>query len=612
MLKNLKINRIMCLTVCCFFAMFAMQSNVKAEMTQEKYESSDVFEIKTAEELLEISEIYEKETSQNFAGKTIKLMSDIDLEEKNICPIGNANCAFGGIFDGQGYTIKNFSVTDSSLYFSGLFGVTYFAEIRNLNVENVTVVGCSAVGGLIGESIFSNVINCSAKNVDLSLTGEGENVYVGGLLGLSTANTVGYYDESYDYSDPSSLVEGCTATGKITLNNFPKSICAGGLIGLNRAVSDYSKVQTPCSAIVKNSSANVDIQGAQGVTGNAKILLTAIGGFVGLNHDTNGTAEAGTIIDGCKAEGTVSGGITRYMMYVGGFAGANSGYCGNSVIRNSYSTGNVDGGSVIKVFDTEGALYVGGFVGGVNTATTVPTGFEDSMKQSSENQMKSSRVYNCYTTSDVVKGKSANAYTGGFSGVCEALNGETFIINCYAANGISAASEGTEDIEVTSDYVGGLVGGTTSTEDDSTCKVTVEASYWNRDLSGIKDGIGKNDSSSSLISVEGLTEGAFSSESGLLKKLNNNVNTYDAEGLWSKWTLDRNQSKYPVFASGDSAGSNGLAGDISKGIESLMKLATGEGFPRILMISAVVFIVSLSSLICCRKKSAVKILKKKG
>ena len=84
-------------------------------------------------------------------GKTIKLVSDIDLNNEEWIPIGSAakDHGFMGNFDGNGYTIKNLKMTaltpDSDGYaYAGLFGVTEGTStqenyIKNLTIENVTI-----------------------------------------------------------------------------------------------------------------------------------------------------------------------------------------------------------------------------------------------------------------------------------------------------------------------------------------------------------------------------------------------------------------------------------------------------------------------------------------
>ena len=114
-------------------------------------EEGDEVVIKSAEALaLLASKVNSGENY--FEGKTIKLGADIDLKDVEWTPIGSAyiDHGFMGNFDGNGYTIKNLSMTnlakDSDGYvYAGLFGVTEGVDkdnqnyIKNLTIENVTI-----------------------------------------------------------------------------------------------------------------------------------------------------------------------------------------------------------------------------------------------------------------------------------------------------------------------------------------------------------------------------------------------------------------------------------------------------------------------------------------
>jgi hypothetical protein len=69
--------------------------------------------------------------------------------------------AYTGTFDGQGYTVSNFTTagTDNE----GLFGYCSSATIKNVGVINARVTGWRA-GAVAGYPLTSHVINCFAKN----------------------------------------------------------------------------------------------------------------------------------------------------------------------------------------------------------------------------------------------------------------------------------------------------------------------------------------------------------------------------------------------------------------------------------------------------------------
>lgn len=83
---------------------------------------------------------------ETFAGKTVKLIADINLSGVAFTPIGTSKeISFQGTFDGNNYSIKNATIhaytleTTSTVYGGGLFGNINNATIKNLTIENADV-----------------------------------------------------------------------------------------------------------------------------------------------------------------------------------------------------------------------------------------------------------------------------------------------------------------------------------------------------------------------------------------------------------------------------------------------------------------------------------------
>lgn len=87
-----------------------------------------------------------------FAGKAVKLVADIDLNNEEWTPIGSAtkDHGFMGNFDGNGFVVKNLHITNIALdadnyAYAGLFGVTEGVDennqnsIKDLTIENVNI-----------------------------------------------------------------------------------------------------------------------------------------------------------------------------------------------------------------------------------------------------------------------------------------------------------------------------------------------------------------------------------------------------------------------------------------------------------------------------------------
>ena len=56
-------------------------------------------------------------------------------------PIGNTTTKFTGTYDGQGYIIDHLTLNRPSDYNHGFFGYTLVASIKNVNLENISIIG---------------------------------------------------------------------------------------------------------------------------------------------------------------------------------------------------------------------------------------------------------------------------------------------------------------------------------------------------------------------------------------------------------------------------------------------------------------------------------------
>lgn len=201
-------------------------------------------------------------------------MADIDLSGyENWEPIGTfeygQELEFRGIYDGNGHTIRHLKI--NSIYYrecGGLFGATYNAVIKNLNLIDVDISGnipedgdwiYASVGALAG-LVFGNtdIINCSSTG---NLTG---GFFAGGLLGMvagsnisdchSSANVTGgggvggLIGSAYGYDDPNwgkgyCCVSNCYSTGSVTsyIDDIDREeVFLGGLVG--SITMDYARV----------------------------------------------------------------------------------------------------------------------------------------------------------------------------------------------------------------------------------------------------------------------------------------------------------------------------------------------------------------------------------
>ncbi len=134
-----------------------------------------IIEIYTAEELAALSASVA--AGNTYAGYTVRLMENINLNNLEWKPIGSRTAPFSGSFDGQGHTISNLKITALDTADSApenrkaLFGTcvpsgaTY---IKNLTIKNADVTAGRNVGVLVAAVDGSSV---SATGNHLAISG---------------------------------------------------------------------------------------------------------------------------------------------------------------------------------------------------------------------------------------------------------------------------------------------------------------------------------------------------------------------------------------------------------------------------------------------------------
>ena len=114
-----------------------------------------------------------------------KQTADIDMKGVSYTPIGNVENThvFYGIYDGDGYVIKNISHTISQDYsLSGLFGQVN-GTVQNVNLKDCNFEG-REVGGIAGKMKGgASILNCNV--IGGTITGKGSFAagYLGGIVG---------------------------------------------------------------------------------------------------------------------------------------------------------------------------------------------------------------------------------------------------------------------------------------------------------------------------------------------------------------------------------------------------------------------------------------------
>ena len=236
--------------------------------------NGDTVEIANVAQLISFAQSVN--AGNSYAGKTVVLTSDIDLNNIDWTPIGSfdydrdaqkyANAiSFMGTFDGQSHTIYNLKAYAPNTDGVALFGCVEAATIKNVNVHNVDIVAGSHAAPILARgynySKTTTVTNCHVTgNISIML----DWAYAGGIVAKATGLNI---------SDCSVLPTG---TGVITAANRN---AVGGIVGWVEAVG---------ASTIKNCNvANMNL------TGWANI--GAINGYI----------QAGCKITDCSAENIV-------------------------------------------------------------------------------------------------------------------------------------------------------------------------------------------------------------------------------------------------------------------------------------------------------------------
>jgi flagellin-like protein len=319
-----------------------------------------------------------------------ELVRDIDASETSSWnsgngfePIGNSNTdnPFTGEIDGNGYTISGLTVDTPSRH-AGIIEHTKNSLFKDFTLKEVDVTNGSSynTGGLAGNAEGGTVFRDIDVSGTVNSTGTSAGLLVGGLR-ETTAGPAG-----------TTTIDTVTASGSVT-----GSGSVGGIVG-----SAYGYPPTDARIDIRNSSSAVK------VTGDSRV-----GGLAGDINDT--------YLKNSSATETVNVGSSSSYDNVGGGLVGKTSTSNNSIIENSYATGDVVGKT--------NTSSLGGLVGGYNGGD---------------------EITNSYATGDV----TGSGNLGGLIG--DDLSSGSVLRNSYATGNVTTKSSG--------DNIGGLIGDLTGIE----------------------------------------------------------------------------------------------------------------------------------------------------
>lgn len=218
------------------------------------------FQIETAAELAYFAK--NVNAGNWYDGEYIVLKNDLDLNNQEWTPIGNARKPFKGNFDGNNHTVTGMKIS-GALDCVGLFGGctrhNVYSAIKNITVKNSDIHGEKFVGAIVGRAEEINIENC--RSIGNTINGETD---VGGICGKIGGYSGGKVSQCYNSSKVTgggrvggiagmgSIAENCLNTGEITIIREAYRSASGGIFGIFGDATTSARV-TACVNLGKVS-----------------------------------------------------------------------------------------------------------------------------------------------------------------------------------------------------------------------------------------------------------------------------------------------------------------------------------------------------------------------
>ena len=246
------------------------------------------------------------------------LMSDFNfINEGNTISLPNVN----GIINGNGHTISNINLNSNSGFIGNLYGtlnnlfITNFNQevtsngglithaqngstIDNVHISNgtITKTGNWGAGAILHDSVYSTLKNCSANNVQITVSGNLSDVIIGGLAGqidntyIENCYVIGLYINDTKgvnsgiggiagFGNNSNNIINCYSEGNIESDN----INVGGIVG-NIGTANIKN----CYSKVNVSTTNSNVGGIAGAYSGSDITTISNNLSIGNIYTTSG------------------------------------------------------------------------------------------------------------------------------------------------------------------------------------------------------------------------------------------------------------------------------------------------------------------------------------
>lgn len=255
-----------------------------------------VYQISTAEDFLWLAA---KINDGSKSDAEAALTADIDLKDIAWTSAGTHKSPFKGVFDGNGYKIKNLNV-ESAEPWQGLFGISA-GEIKNIG-DITGEVSCKRpnFGSVVGEN-RGTIENCTSSVVVNCMSND--TITFGGITGKNTGT-----------------ISGCTFKGVVTAEYIVAGKkTAGGIAGSNEGRIE----KCVNKGFIKGQGQDTWIAsyfaGIAGISETGDILNCENQGTVQVSKGCENALSSGItttvdrrgIVSGCTDKGSVTGAKVR-------------------------------------------------------------------------------------------------------------------------------------------------------------------------------------------------------------------------------------------------------------------------------------------------------------
>lgn len=263
--------------------------------------------------------IFDAETLKDIESYTLsrsqettyfRLMKDIDLSEESWEGMFDSATTFAGVFDGNGFSISNISLSQNNSY--GIFNYATNATFKNLNIVSPKIQTTSAMAS----ALVGNAQNCTFENIVISGGVISGGDYAGGLVADGQGNSFNNI-EILNLSLISNNIAG-GIIGNSSGDNFVNVLVRsnqitaqeGGAVAGKSSNSDFGNTET-----IENILSGVNVGGIVGSMQSGNIILSNsslnnlsganAGGFVG---SANGIKVTSCYINNLLLNGVENGG----------------------------------------------------------------------------------------------------------------------------------------------------------------------------------------------------------------------------------------------------------------------------------------------------------------